>query len=244
MLKRQFRSTSITRIAPTLAVVALAFVVASIVAGCRGGGANPGEEDLVIPFVQPTPSERLCRNDEYPPNAPRFEEVEDTDYRTDAEGLGHIILTEGSGPVPEEDWQVTVHYTGWLESGCIFGSTYIGGQEASFFVLGVIPGWRQSILDMKVGERRRIRIPPELGYGVAGSPPRIPANATLVFDVVLSEAISNDDAWATATVIVDAAQKTATAVSEEVAATFTAIAEEATAEAEASDTEEKEEADE
>lgn len=217
---------------PLISVVVLAFLLACAIVGCRGGGANPGEEDLVIPFVQPTTSPRVCQNDGYPPDSPRFDEVADVDFRTDANGLGHVVLSEGSGDTPEADWQVTVHYTGWLEDGCIFGSTYIGGQEASFFVVNVIPGWRQSILDMKVGERRRVKIPPELAYGAAGSPPRIPANATLFFDVLLADAITNEEAWSTATAIAEAAHATATAVSAEVQATFTAIAEEATAQAE------------
>ncbi len=228
--RRLARLPRMVPISPALAVFALAFVIASTIAGCRGGGANPGEEDLVIPFVQPTTSQRLCRNDEYPPDAPKFEEASDSDFRTATNGLGHVVLEEGSGPSPQQDWQVTVHYTGWLEDGCIFGSTYLLESEASFFVQGVIPGWRESILDMKVGERRRIKIPPDLGYGAAGSPPRIPANATLIFDVALSDAISGDDAWATATAAAESAYATATAVSKEVAATFTAIAEEATAE--------------
>ena len=78
---------------------------------------------------------------------------------------------------------------------------------------------------MKVGERRRVRIPPDQAYGSAGSPPRIPANATLIFDIALIGAITNNDAVATATAVTEAAQTTATAVSEEISATITAVAE-------------------
>ena len=116
----------------------------------------------------------------------------------------------------------------------MFGTTYSNDRAARFFLAYVIPGWRQSILDMNIGERRRVRVPSQLGYGEAGSPPRIPANATLYFDVTLIDGITAQQAMATATAVNEAAAATITAISEEVIATFTAIAEEATATAEAS----------
>jgi peptidylprolyl isomerase len=217
----------------TAVIVASGIIAALATTGCRGGGANPDENDLVIPFVEPTPSQRTCLNDIYPAEAPRFDEVSEADYRPSANGVDYVVMEEGDGETPDMGWQVNVHYTGWLEDGCVFGTTYNSEREARFFIAAVIPGWRQSLLDMKVGERRRVRIPPDLGYGQAGSPPRIPANATLYFDVSLLGGITREEAFATATAVSEAAAATVTAISEEVEATFTAIAEEATAEAEA-----------
>ncbi len=218
-----------------LATILIASGIAAtlLATGCRGGGANPGDEDLVIPFLEPTQSDRTCLNEVYPPDAPSFEEVSDTEFRPGANSVDYVVLEEGEGEKPGEDWQIEVKYTGWLEDGCLFGTTYGSGRDARFFLAYVIPGWRQSLLDMKLGERRRIRVPSDQGYGQAGSPPRIPANATLYFDVTLLSGLTAEQAQATATAVNEAAAATITAVSEEVVATFTAIAEEATADAEA-----------
>lgn len=210
-----------------LATVALAgLIAAAAVIGCRGGGANPSTEDIVIPFVEPTVSDRLCLNTGYPADAPQFDEVgDDADWATNPSGLRQVVLQEGDGVSPNTDWRVTVRYTGWLEDGCVFGSTYTGQDEVRFFLSAVIDGWREAMLDMQVGERRRLRIPPDLGYGASGRPPVIPGNAELVFDVTLLDAIPLEDANATATAVSIAAAATITAVSELVDETFTAEAE-------------------
>ena len=226
----------------TFVIVVSGLIAAFAAIGCRGGGANPGDADLIIPFVEPTLSSRTCLNEIYPPTAPQFEEVSEGDFRPGSNGVDYVVLEQGDGETPSVDWQVEVHYTGWLEDGCVFGTTYSNNREARFFLAYVIPGWRQSLMDMKIGERRRVRIPADQGYGEAGSPPRIPANATLYFDVKLLGGITGEQARATATAVNEAAAATITAVSEEVVATFTAIAEEATATAEAAPQDEDEEA--
>ena len=181
----------IQTLALTAVIIASGIIAALAALGCRGGGANPGDDDLVIPFVEPTLSDRTCLNDFYPPTAPTFDEVSETDFRPGANDVDYIILEAGEGESPEIDWQVETHYTGWLEDGCVFGTTYSNDRAARFFLAYVIPGWRQSILDMNIGERRRVRVPSQLGYGEAGSPPRIPANATLYFDVTLIDGITS-----------------------------------------------------
>ena len=208
-----------------------AFVLSGVLAafaivGCRGGGANPSAADIVIPLVEPTVSDRVCRNPDYPADAPQFEAVgDDAAWETSASGLRQVVLTAGDGVSPELDWRVTVKYTGWLEDGCIFGTTYIEQGEVRFFLSAVIPGWREAMLEMQEGERRRLSIPPDLGYGASGRPPVIPANAELVFDVTLVDAVSLADANATATAVSEAAAATITAISELVDETFTAEAE-------------------
>ncbi len=94
----------------------------------------------------------------------------------------------GTGREARTGDTVHVQYTGKLMNGTKFDSSYDHGGDPFKFTLGkgeVIKGWDQGVVGMKVGGKRRLRIPPELGYGAAGSPPTIPANAGLVFDVEL-----------------------------------------------------------
>jgi len=97
------------------------------------------------------------------------------------------IIAEGSGEEAKAGDTVEVHYTGMLLDGSKFDSSLDRGKPFSF-PLGagmVIKGWDQGIAGMKVGEKAKLTIPAELGYGAMGYPPVIPANATLVFDVEL-----------------------------------------------------------
>ena len=83
---------------------------------------------------------------------------------------------------------MTIEYTGWLESGRLFDSSREAGRQPypyPFNVGQVIPGIDQGVATMRVGGKRRLVLPPALGYGAQGAPPVIPPNATLVFDVEL-----------------------------------------------------------
>jgi peptidylprolyl isomerase len=110
----------------------------------------------------------------------------DGEVITTDSGLQYIEITEGTGNMPTMASAVVVHYTGWLEAdGTKFDSSVDRGEPASFQMNGVIPGFSEGLLTMKEGGKRRLIIPPELGYGAAGSPPVIPPNATLIFDIEL-----------------------------------------------------------
>ena len=111
----------------------------------------------------------------------------DTNMET-INGLKIEILKQGAGEAAKNGDRVTVHYVGTLLNGEKFDSSIDRGQPFSF-ILGngqVIEGWEKGILGMKVGEKRKLTIPPELGYGMTGTPGGpIPPNATLIFEVEL-----------------------------------------------------------
>jgi len=98
------------------------------------------------------------------------------------------VLQEGTGEaVTKKGDTISVHYTGTLEDGSKFDSSVDRGTPFSFTIGAgqVIQGWEQGTLDMKIGEKRKLTIPAELGYGAAGAPGAIPPNATIIFDIEL-----------------------------------------------------------
>jgi FKBP-type peptidyl-prolyl cis-trans isomerase len=104
-----------------------------------------------------------------------------------ASGLEYIELEAGTGAQAEAGKNVSVHYTGKLQDGKVFDSSYSRGEPISFKLgIGqVIKGWDEGIALMKVGGKAQLIIPPDLGYGERGAGGVIPPNATLVFDVEL-----------------------------------------------------------
>ena len=104
-----------------------------------------------------------------------------------ASGLVIEDLVVGEGDLAEAGQHVTVHYTGWLTNGTKFDSSK-DRDDPFMFGLGqsqVIRGWDEGVQGMKVGGKRKLTIPPELGYGARGAGGVIPPNATLVFEVEL-----------------------------------------------------------
>jgi len=96
-------------------------------------------------------------------------------------------LSVGEGAEAVAGKHVTVHYTGWLTDGTKFDSS-LDRSDPFDFPLGrghVIRGWDEGVAGMKVGGKRKLTIPPEMGYGARGAGGVIPPNATLVFEVEL-----------------------------------------------------------
>ena len=106
---------------------------------------------------------------------------------TTSSGLKYTNLVNGRGAKPSPGKQVTVHYTGTLENGRKFDSSVDSGQPFTFTIGQgqVIKGWDEGVMSMKVGGKRKLVIPSNLGYGAKGAGADIPPNATLIFEVEL-----------------------------------------------------------
>src|SRR5579863_4202070 len=149
------------------ALVLILFAVLGVAFGC--GGANKTSAPSTTSTSSPT------KVNGPPP--------------TTASGLQYWDIVVGSGATAAPGNTVKVHYTGFLTTGEKFDSSRDRGEPFSF-PLGtgqVIKGWDEGVAGMKVGGKRQLRIPPELGYGASGASGAIPPNATLIFDVELLE---------------------------------------------------------
>jgi len=114
-------------------------------------------------------------------------ETKDANVQTTSTGLKYVDNVVGTGASPKKGQTVKVHYTGKLENGTKFDSSVDRGQPFEF-VIGVgqvIKGWDEGVITMKIGGKRKLIIPSQLGYGSRGAGNSIPPDATLVFDVEL-----------------------------------------------------------
>jgi FKBP-type peptidyl-prolyl cis-trans isomerase len=119
-------------------------------------------------------------------NAPAITSAPATGMQTTPSGLKYQVMKKGTGAVsPKATDTVKVHYHGTLLNGTVFDSSVERGQPISFPLNGVIPGWTEGLQLMKVGDKFKFEIPPNLAYGANSPSPKIPPNSTLVFEVEL-----------------------------------------------------------
>lgn len=107
------------------------------------------------------------------------------EFTTTDSGLKYRILRKGDGQYPTLSNRVTVDYSGWLDDGTYFDTSYSNSEPATFALRGVVEGWQEGMQLVSEGGMIELEVPPELGYGAEGSPPNIPPNATLHFKVEL-----------------------------------------------------------
>jgi FKBP-type peptidyl-prolyl cis-trans isomerase len=120
------------------------------------------------------------------PTAPAAPSTATGETITTASGLKYQVLKHGTGTVsPKATDTVKVHYHGTLLDGTVFDSSVQRGEPISFPLNRVIPGWTEGVQLMKVGDKFKFEIPPNLAYGPNSPSPKIPANSTLVFEVEL-----------------------------------------------------------
>jgi len=122
-----------------------------------------------------------------PSPPPQQQETTTGQVITSPSGLKYMDHVVGTGEFPEGGKEVVVHYTGTLENGKKFDSS-VDRNEPFTFVIGegrVIKGWDEGVMSMRVGGKRKLIIPANLGYGARGAGRAIPPNATLIFEVEL-----------------------------------------------------------
>lgn len=155
-------------------IVAVA-IVATGWALMRKGNEEPGMESLI---TSPTPGESASPDAMTEPAG---------EVMTTQEGLQYQDIVVGAGAEAKAGDVVAVHYTGWLTDGTKFDSSLDRGEPFVFQVGAgqVIQGWDLGVAGIKIGGKRKLTIPPQLGYGERGAGGVIPPNATLVFEVEL-----------------------------------------------------------
>jgi FKBP-type peptidyl-prolyl cis-trans isomerase FklB len=104
-------------------------------------------------------------------------------------GLQYEVLTKGDGAIPSAESVVRIHYHGSFINGQVFDSSVTRNDPAEFALKEVIPGWTEALKMISVGSKWRIVVPANIGYGAAGSPPVIPGNSTLVFEISLLDIV-------------------------------------------------------
>jgi peptidylprolyl isomerase len=158
-------------------------LAALLLAGCSPSNTSTTSTAATAPSAITQPQTDLTKGTAmtYPGDSTQVQPV------TTSSGLQYIDMEVGTGASPKKGDNVSVHYTGYLLNGKKFDSSVDRGQPFTFPIgMGrVIRGWDEGVSTMKIGGKRKLIIPPELGYGEDGAGGVIPPNAQLIFDVQL-----------------------------------------------------------
>jgi peptidylprolyl isomerase len=167
-----------------------ALILLLALSSCGKSGSKAGGPDTLPPIATPGMPEA-------PPvqtidiGKPKPTPGRHGDTTVTASGLMYIDVKPGKGAMPKQGQTITVNYTGKLTDGKVFDSNvdpskgHVKPFQTKIGVGQVIKGWDEGFLSMKVGGKRRLIIPSDLGYGANGQGADIPPNATLIFDVEL-----------------------------------------------------------
>ena len=146
--------------------------------------ASPASSETPAVTPAPAPDGPILRSEPgTPPEQPT--EVPEGSHTTTASGLKVFDITQGTGAVVAKGTKATLEYTGWLESGERFDTSYDFDRPVKVRIgMGkVTAGWDLGIVGMKVGGKRQLIMPPALAFGEKGRPPVIPPNATVIYDI-------------------------------------------------------------
>ncbi|MCK4659788.1 MAG: FKBP-type peptidyl-prolyl cis-trans isomerase [Phycisphaerae bacterium] len=121
---------------------------------------------------------------------PTIPETPEGEYVINTSGLKYHDIKVGEGESPTETSRVKIHFTGWLEDGTVIDSTILHDmpQDIPLAAPGVIKGWLEGIITMKVGGKRKLVIPPDMAYGKRGRP-GVPPESTVIYEIELLEII-------------------------------------------------------
>lgn len=179
---------------------AIALLSFAALAACSDSSNNNQAEDAdsqpVAPAAVTDSKETLSMTEAYALENQQYLETNKSseDVQVTESGLQYKILAEGDGKTPTKDGFVTVHYRGKFIDGTEFDSSHGRGEPATFPVGRVIPGFTEALLLMQEGDTFEVTIPSELGYGENGAGGGlIPGNSTLIFELELIEAMTEEE---------------------------------------------------